>query len=885
MDYLLRRKVYEALPGWLKSGAVLVPFGWIAGRVYRETLARGPQFARASREEILAYQEKKLGEMLQFAVNQVPAYQHLRGAVDRFRPFDALKEFPLLSKETLQEDMLRYLPREFDKIPHYETTTGGTSGSQLRFYLDDVSQSIEIAFMHRQWQRVGYTPECRKATFRGVSFRRRDPGAFWQPNPIYNEVLFSPFHMSEKNLGAYVERIARFKPEYFHGYPSAIDILAEYVMRNGLQGRLPPIRAVLLGSEGCTPGQRERIEGAFGTRVFSWYGHSERLVLAGECEKTCEYHHFPDYGILEIISEEGAPCDKEGERGEIVGSGLLNRSLPLIRYRTGDLATRCEPQCACGRCWDRFRDVEGRWQQDMVIGREGTKISVAALNMHGPLFERVVRYQYFQDTPGKCVIRVMAAPGFTEADRKAIEKAYQDKVGGELEMPVQIVNDIALTARGKLKFLDSRLGKQSDATSQREDSGQETILAPGRERDAAPSLKEEGAGVQVAGQARATQEKRPGTTWLQRGRIAIIHGNDGTDVRIGKVCRSLSRMGYDAHFIGWDRRPKERKNPDLGLTQTHILSLQTQFGRATVLTTLRFWLHVCVHLARLRPEIVCCVNEEHAFLVLPLRRIFFRHLVCDVFDALVDRHSEAIWLYRIAFRIVSFLSRSRADRLIATDQQRFERFGPYRKKCFVIENFPEDPGPELSRAKVEGPIKIYVGGSLFKQRGLEQVLDVADQLGDLEIVSAGWLLDAYARDIFVKHARVKHHGIVTARRSLELAAQCDAVLAFYEPVSLNNRMASPNKVYDAMSVGRPVIINLAAGVSQWIVDNQLGMRCRYNDLESLKKIVRSLPARRENLAERAAAARKLLSNGYTWERMEERLKALYFGLAAPPGQG
>jgi glycosyltransferase involved in cell wall biosynthesis len=97
-------------------------------------------------------------------------------------------------------------------------------------------------------------------------------------------------------------------------------------------------------------------------------------------------------------------------------------------------------------------------------------------------------------------------------------------------------------------------------------------------------------------------------------------------------------------------------------------------------------------------------------------------------------------------------------------------------------------------------------------------------------------------------------------------------------------MPRANKIHDAMSVGRPVIINLAAGVSQWIVDNQLGTRCRYDDLESLKEIVRSLPARRENLAERAAAARKMLLRNYTWEFMEQRLKELYSGLAAPPGR-
>jgi hypothetical protein len=52
---------------------------------------------------------------------------------------------------------------------HYETTTGGTSGRQLKILLPDDSQSVETAFMHRQWARVGYAPESLKATFRGVA--------------------------------------------------------------------------------------------------------------------------------------------------------------------------------------------------------------------------------------------------------------------------------------------------------------------------------------------------------------------------------------------------------------------------------------------------------------------------------------------------------------------------------------------------------------------------------------------------------------------------------------------------------------------------------------------------------------------------------------------
>ncbi len=457
MAYSIKRKVYESLPGAVKDGLCRIPFSWWAGRAYRETLRRGQLFERAGRSELLRYQEQRLGTILDHAVNNVPAYAGLGRTVERHRPLEALKAFPLIDKETLLADLHSFLPRNFGSMPHYEATTGGTSGKQLRLYLDDASQAIEMGFVHRFWKRMGYTPRRRKATFRGVRFPDLPPGVFWQHNPIYNEMQFSPFHMTETNLHTYAEAFMRYAPEYLHGYPSAIDSFAEYIIRNGCTKDMPTVVAAFLASESCSRAQRERIEQAFGTRVFSWYGHTERVVFAGECESNGTYHHVPDYGILEIIDDFGSSCEREGERGEIVGTGLNNWCLPLIRYRTGDFATRLEPICECGRNWDRFTNVEGRWKQDMIVGMSGAKVSLAALNMHGPLFERVVRYQYFQEKAGFCVLRVLAAPGFTDRDGQAIIKAFRDKVGDEIVFDVQPVQDIPLTSRGKLKLLDSRI--------------------------------------------------------------------------------------------------------------------------------------------------------------------------------------------------------------------------------------------------------------------------------------------------------------------------------------------------------------------------------------------------------------------------------------------
>jgi phenylacetate-CoA ligase len=453
MAFPVRRRIYESLPAGLTYPVRFVPFSWIAGPAYRAVMAREHLFERAPREDILAYQEKALGTMLEYATARVPAYRRHRSVVERLRPFEALKDFPPLSKAAVRENLEDFLAIGLERVPHYELATAGTTGEQLRIYVDDVSQSVELGFVHRLWKRVGYTPRSRKARFRAGLYREPRPGVYWQLNPIYNELQFSPFCMSESTMGLYVDRLIRYAPQYLHGYPSAIDLLAEYILRNELSGTIPPIRAALLASEGCSVAQRERITEAFRTRVFPMYGHSERLLMAGECEVTDVYHHFPDYGILEIIAADGAPCDEEGDRGELVGTGLLNHATVLIRYRTGDYATRTAASCECGRAWDRFTDLEGRRVHDVLVGKAGVRIPLSVLTLHSPVFERVSRYQYHQTEPGRCTLRIVAAPGFCESDRARIEDAYRAKVGGEIDFSVEVVDDIPLTERGKLKLL------------------------------------------------------------------------------------------------------------------------------------------------------------------------------------------------------------------------------------------------------------------------------------------------------------------------------------------------------------------------------------------------------------------------------------------------
>lgn len=362
-------------------------------------------------------------------------------------------------------------------------------------------------------------------------------------------------------------------------------------------------------------------------------------------------------------------------------------------------------------------------------------------------------------------------------------------------------------------------------------------------------------------------------------RIALIHANDGSDVRVGKTCRSLARLGFDAHFIGWDRRPELKKNVDLGSVQAHIVSRPTVHGRGTWRGHGAFVRHMFAVLKRIRPDVVCAVNEELAVSVLPAKGLLYRHLVCEIYDSLSARTTGRRFPLREALGAAGWLALQGADRLIVTDEHRLGMLGRQARKAVVIENVPEDPGPELAGRAPRGPIKIWVAGSLEEQRGLRVLLEAIAPLSDVEILAAGWPYDTFSSEVFVKHPRVDYRGVLTAAVSLELAASCDAVFCCYAPTNDYMINASPNKIHDALSVGRPVLINCEVRLAKWVQERDVGLTFPYTDVAGLRDAIGQLFHLRQTRQGRSAEIRSVFLAQHNWRDMEVRLEDLYRGLA------
>jgi len=446
---------FRASPYFLRKFLYLIPIKYrLGGKDFINMYSFLNESEKWSREKLREYQKTQLRHLLEHAVKHVPFYSNIK--LTSLDPFKNLEKFPIVDKQTIQRNIDRFKADNISKKNTYNVTTGGTSGNPLGFYLDNSTYGKEWAFVMAGWKRVGFIPGDKVVSFRGVEFINAGKGVYWQDNPIYNTVEMSPFHMSEKNLSRYVEKIKRIKPKFLHGYPSAISLLASYVDKG--TENFPPIKAVLAVSENIYPWQRKLIEKAFNTRLFSFYGMSEKVIMAPECEFDIRYHAFPEYGITEVIDKNGNLVE-EGQQGELVGTGFLNYCMPFIRYRTGDYAIVSRQECKCMRNHFMLEELMGRCSQEMLMGKSGTLIPFNALYIaiHSDVFKNIYRFQFHQKQPGEVILKIITRRGFTDSDRKRIIDVIYRRAGDDLQLFVEEVEKIELTDRGKFKALIQEL--------------------------------------------------------------------------------------------------------------------------------------------------------------------------------------------------------------------------------------------------------------------------------------------------------------------------------------------------------------------------------------------------------------------------------------------
>ncbi len=449
-------RIYGRSPRWMRS---------LAGRTYRqlpETVRFGARYGEfvqlaarfedANVADVEAWRLAKLQETLIHAGTHCPYYRSTF-AEHGFDPLklqstDDLRACPTLDKRAIQENRDGLASQAISARERLYITTGGSTGVPVGFYLQKgVSRPKEQAFLETMWGRVGYTKGSRLAVIRGHVTSNADQGRIDDYDSTRDWLMLSSYHLTPQRAAEYLEKIETFKPDFLHAYPSAVLQLAQLLVTQRQSWRLP-LRGILCGSEWMSLDQKTLVEKVFGCRVYRWYGHSERVILAGEGRTSPNFYFFPTYGFVEF----GAP-DADGLQ-EVIGTTFDNFAMPLIRYRTGDYVRVTHTGLEFP--WAAVSEIAGRGQEFLVT-RSGRRISLTAFNMHDTIFDGFVAVQFRQDEPGQAEFRFIPNSRFQESQLGALRRRLSEKLGPDFAIELKASSELEKTSRGKHRWLVSKL--------------------------------------------------------------------------------------------------------------------------------------------------------------------------------------------------------------------------------------------------------------------------------------------------------------------------------------------------------------------------------------------------------------------------------------------
>lgn len=432
------------------------------GGVFTEEYTKAQQREDFTAVQWQEYQLQQLQKILLHAIEQVPFYKQaflskgLTAAQLKNITPETIIQLPVLSKEALRKYGSSLLLSEKREKGGSFFASSGSTGTPT-----------QILFSHAMHQRWFALFELRVRNWAGVSSniprgmiggRRIIPGAantppFYRYNSFEKQVYFSAYHINAKNAADYVKGMQRHKVTYMTGYAMSNFFLARFFKEQNIEA--PQLKAVVTSSEKLTDDMRQLFKEVYGCKTFDGWSGLEACGLITECNHG-SLHISPDAGLIEILDHNLQPV-APGIAGTVYCTGFLNYDQPLIRYNIGDQIILSEKQCACGRQMPVVKEIIGR-TEDVVIGKDGREMVRFHSVFNG--LKSVKQAQVIQQNIDEIFIKVVTDGGLSLTDVALIKLRTESQLGA-VQIHIEQVNEIPLTANGKFKAVISTLKRHT----------------------------------------------------------------------------------------------------------------------------------------------------------------------------------------------------------------------------------------------------------------------------------------------------------------------------------------------------------------------------------------------------------------------------------------
>jgi len=414
-----------------------------------------------SAERMREYQRDGLHSSLEYARRNVPYYRDYP-PLERNDVESSLSCLPVLQRAEVRSHADAFISSEVRPEDIIRVSTTGTTGASLTVAYTRALMGSAWAFRLRHWSWFGVQPgQNRRITFFGsrVAPPGRTKPPFWTYNLAERQILMSIFHLSEATAEDYIAFLIRNSGAVVEGFPSVLGILAEFFLE---RGKTIPMRAVFTDGEPLYGFVRARIEAAFQTKVYDLYGNTELCGLMHECELG-NMHLIPEWGYVEILDKDNRPVPP-GEEGYLVWTSLVNRVMPLIRYRIGDRGCWVLRECGCGRPFPLIHPTITR-DSDLLRGSNGLIFSPRALNQLLKGLATLRFCQFVQDHPGQVTVRGVGSGHSAAEELNTVCARLRHVLGDGMRINVELAAEPILRPGGKMPLILQRAGTVLERTA------------------------------------------------------------------------------------------------------------------------------------------------------------------------------------------------------------------------------------------------------------------------------------------------------------------------------------------------------------------------------------------------------------------------------------
>lgn len=366
-------------------------------------------------------------------------------------------------------------------------------------------------------------------------------------------------------------------------------------------------------------------------------------------------------------------------------------------------------------------------------------------------------------------------------------------------------------------------------------------------------------------------------------RVCIIRSNPvRPDSRVEKEAWSLAKAGYDVHILAWDRDTDVKETDDfVQVADARIpitrLGYKATYGEGTknLKAYLSFQFSMRKWLRKHPFDIVHACDFDTAFFSNGVVRRKKEKFVFDIFDFLFGEPEGIVQktVKKVQLKIID-----RADAtIICTEERRKQIAGSVPKKLTVIHNTPAAAqiGQSENRTEQTGRVKIVYVGILQDFRLLKEIAEAVSENNGIELHIGGFgKYEEFFTDMAKRFDNIYFYGRLTYDQTLSLESECDIMLAVYDPSIENHRFAAPNKFYESLMLGKPVVMVKNTGMSQAVESNGIGTLIEYSKEGFVDGINKLIEAKSE-WQEMGEKMKKLYHEQYCWDEMERRLIQTY----------